>query len=77
MKVKTVIIYTVAVLFLLSFFYVFSGAFHDISPPVTSSESFSQALWSTWGATIIIVSFILFAGGAGILVLLGGGWRWE
>jgi hypothetical protein len=77
MKRKTILTYSFAFFFLLGFIYVFSDAFQGISSPVTSSESFSQALWSTWGATIIIVSFILFAGGAGILVLLGGGWRWE
>lgn len=77
MKTKTVLTYGLSVLFLLGLLYVFSQAFQDISTPITSSESFSQALWGTWGVTIIIVSFILFAGGAGILVLLGGDWRWE
>ncbi len=77
MKTKTFLTYGLSVLFLLGLIVVFSQAFQDVSAPVTSSESFSEALWGTWGATIIIVSFILFAGGAGILVLLGGGWRWE
>jgi hypothetical protein len=77
MKTKTLLTYGLSVLFLLGLILVFSQAFQDVSAPVTSSESFSEALWGTWGATIIIVSFILFAGGAGILVLLGGGWRWE
>lgn len=77
MKTKTVFTYSLSLLFLLGLIYVFSQAFQDISTPITPSESFSQALWGTWGATIIIVSFVLFAGGAGILVLLGGGWRWE
>jgi hypothetical protein len=77
MKTKTVLTYSLSLLFLFGLIYVFSQAFQDVSSPITSSESFSQALWGTWGATIIIVSFVLFAGGAGILVLLGGGWRWE
>ena len=77
MKTKTILTTGLALLFLLGLIYVFSRAFQQVSTPITSSESFSQALWGTWGATIIIVSFILFAGGTGILVLLGGGWRWE
>jgi hypothetical protein len=77
MKVKTVLTYGIAVLLLLGLVFIFYQAFQDVSPPLTTSESFSEALWGTWGATIVIVSFVLFAGGAGILVLLGGGWRWE
>jgi len=77
MKAKEVLTYGFSLLFLLGLIVVFSQAFQDISAPVTSSESFSDALWSTWGATLIIVSFVLFAGATGILVLLGGGWRWE
>jgi hypothetical protein len=77
MRIKTVLTYGLALLFLLSLIYVFYQPFQGISTPITPSESFSQALWSTWGATILLVSFLLFAGGAGILVLLGGGWRWE
>jgi hypothetical protein len=77
MKVKTVLTYGIAVLLLLGLVFIFYQAFQDVSPPLTTSESFSEALWGTWGATIMIVSFVLFAGGAGILVLLGGGWRWE
>lgn len=49
----------------------------NIKTELVSTESFSEALWNTWGIAIIIVSFIIFAGGTGILVLLGGGWRWE
>jgi hypothetical protein len=77
MRPKTILTYGLSLLFLLGLLYIFSQVFQDVSAPITSSESFSQALWGTWGATIIIVSFVLFAGGAGILVLLGGGWRWE
>jgi hypothetical protein len=69
MNVKPGLTYGIAILLLFGFVFVF--------PPITSTESFSEALWETWGATIVIVSFVLFAGGAGILVLLGGGWRWE
>lgn len=77
MKVKPVLTNGLAVLLFIGFLFVFSEVFTGASAPVTSTESFSTALWGTWGATIVIVSFILFAGGAGILVLLGGGWRWE
>jgi hypothetical protein len=77
MRVKTILTYGIAVFLLVGFWFVFYQAFEGLSPPITSTESFSEALWGTWGATIVIVSFVLFAGGAGILVLLGGGWRWE
>lgn len=77
MKTKTVLTYGLSLLFLFGLITVFYQTFQGIVTPITPSESFSQALWGTWGATIIIVSFILFAGGTGILVLLGGGWRWE
>lgn len=77
MKVKTVLTYGIAVLLLLGLVFVFYQAFEEVTPPLTTTESFSEALWGTWGATIVIVSFVLFAGGTGILVLLGGGWRWE
>jgi hypothetical protein len=77
MKTKTCLTYGIAILLLIGFWFVFYQTFEGLSPPITSTESFSEALWRTWGATIVIVSFVLFAGGAGILVLLGGGWRWE
>lgn len=77
MKGKTVVTYGFAFLLLIGFIVVFSQMLEGVSQPVTSSESFNEALWSTWGATIVVVSFVIFAGGAGILVLLGGGWRWE
>jgi hypothetical protein len=77
MKGKPVIIYGIAVLLFLGLLVVFYHSFQGISLPSTTTESFSESLWGTWGVTIVIVSFILFAGGAGILVLLGGGWRWE
>ena len=77
MRRKPVLTYGIAVLFLLGLVIVFSQAFQGVVLPSTTTESFGDALWGTWGATIVIVSFILFAGGTGILVLLGGGWRWE
>jgi len=77
MKVKPFLTYGIAVLLLIGFVFVFSQAFQGVTPPITTTESFSEALWKSWGVTIVIVSFIIFAGGTGILVLLGGGWRWE
>jgi len=77
MKGKTVLTNVIAVLFLVGLVFVFYHSFQGVVAPQTTSESFSEALWGTWGATIVIVSFVLFAGGTGILVLLGGGWRWE
>jgi len=77
MKVKPFLTYGIAVLLLIGFVFVFSQAFQGVTQPITTTESFSEALWGTWGVTIVIVSFIIFAGGTGILVLLGGGWRWE
>jgi len=77
MRVKTVLTYGIAILLLFGFVFVFYHALQGVTPPETTTETFSEALWGTWGATIVIVSFIIFAGGTSILVLLGGGWRWE
>jgi len=77
MKGKLLITYGLALLFLLGLIFLFYQAFQEVSAPITSSESFNEVLWGTWGVTIVIVSFVIFAGGTGILVLLGGGWRWE
>ena len=77
MKIKPFLTYGIAVLLLIGFVFVFYHAFQGVTLPVTTTESFSEALWGLWGVTIVIVSFIIFAGGIGILVLLGGGWRWE
>jgi hypothetical protein len=77
MKAKTVITYGMSALLFLGLLLLFYHSIPNVSPPVTSTQSFSEALWGTWGMTIIIVAFIIFSGGAGILVLLGGGWRWE
>ena len=76
MKAKTVVTYGMAAIFFLALLLLF---YHSIpnTGPVTTHEPFNQALWGTWGMTIVIVAFIIFAGGTGILVLLGGGWRWE
>jgi hypothetical protein len=77
MKPKTIITYGFALFFLIGIVYLFYPVFNNLSAPLTVSESFSTALWSTWGISIVIIAFIIFAGGTGILVLLGGGWRWE
>jgi hypothetical protein len=77
MKRKSVLTNGLAFLFIIGLIFLFYQAVQGITTPITPTESFSQALWGTWGATIVVMSFIIFAGGAGILVLLGGGWRWE
>jgi hypothetical protein len=77
MKTKTVIVSGFALFFLLALAFLFFHAFSGVTAPPTSSVSFNEALWGTWGVAIIIVAFIIFAGGTGILVLIGGGWRWE
>jgi len=77
MRIKTVFIYGIAILLFFGFVFVFYHVLQGVTPPETTTETFSEALWGTWGVTIVIVSFIIFAGGASILVLLGGGWRWE
>jgi len=77
MKGKSVVTNGLAVLFIIGLFFLFYQVVQGVSTPVTPVESFSQALWGTWGAAIVVMSFIILAGGAGILVLLGGGWRWE
>jgi hypothetical protein len=77
MKKKPVVLYTIGILFLCAMIFLFYKGLQGVTAPSVSQESFSNALWGTWGATIVIVSFVIFSGGAGILVLLGGGWRWE
>lgn len=75
--VKKYITYGVAVLLLCDLLVVFSAAFSGLRVPETVSKPFSEALWNNWGFAIVIVALIIFASGAGILVLLGGKWRWE
>lgn len=48
-----------------------------IEKPPVDTEPFRESLWNTWGVAVVIVAFIILAGGIGILVLLGGDWRWE
>jgi hypothetical protein len=76
MKTKTVITYGMSAILFLGLLLLFYHSIPNVSP-VTSTQPFNEALWGTWGMTIVIVAFIIFAGGTGILVLLGGGWRWE
>jgi hypothetical protein len=77
MKVKPFLTNGIAILLILGFLFVFYQMFQGVTSPVTTVESFNEALWETWAASIVIISFIIFAGGLGILVLVGGGWRWE
>jgi hypothetical protein len=76
MKKKPVITYGMSALLFLALLLLFYHSIPNVAP-ATSTQPFSEALWGTWGMTIVIIAFIIFAGGTGILVLLGGGWRWE
>jgi hypothetical protein len=76
MKTKTVITYGMSAFLFLGLLLLFYHSIPNVAP-TTSAQPFNEALWGTWGMTIVIVAFIIFAGGTGILVLLGGGWRWE
>jgi hypothetical protein len=76
MKTKTVITYGMSAILFLGLLLLFYHSIPNVGP-ATSTQPFNEALWDTWGMTIVIVAFIIFAGGTGILVLLGGGWRWE
>ncbi|HVQ01300.1 MAG TPA: hypothetical protein VMT57_07280 [Candidatus Thermoplasmatota archaeon] len=77
MNTKPVITYGMSAFLFLGLLLLFYHSIPSVAPAATSTQPFSQALWGTWGMTIVIIAFIIFAGGAGILVLLGGGWRWE
>ena len=77
MKVKSIILAVSAVILLLATILLFTRTMTAVSTPPVTTESFSNALWNNWGVSIVIIAFIIFAGGASILVLLGGGWRWE
>jgi hypothetical protein len=77
MNKKTIIIYIFAFIFLLCMIVLFHSITTTIEPPEQQNYSFSETLWNTWGLTIVIAAFIIFASGAGILALLGGAWGWE
>ena len=75
---KPYIIYTLAVILFVSFMVLSYTMMSEINKDTAGSkEPFRSALWNTWGITIVIVAFIILAGGISILVLLGGDWRWE
>ena len=76
-RLKAYITYGVAVLLFIGLIYIFWGKYADLKTPISANELFGQALWNTWGIAVVIVALIIFASGAGILVLLGGKWRWE
>jgi len=74
---KTFILYGFAVIFLIGLLVLFSGVFSEEKtsdlakkPLDNSFQGFSKTLWEHWGMAIVIVSLIIFASGAGILVLL-------
>ena len=75
---KPYIIYALAVILFVGFMVLSYSMMSEINKePAVSKGSFRSALWDTWGIAIVIVAFIILAGGISILVLLGGDWRWE
>jgi len=75
---KPYIIYALA---LILFLGIMTLSYHittvKIEKPQVDTEPFRESLWNKWGVAVVVISFIILAGGAGILVLLGGDWRWE
>lgn len=76
-SLKPYITYGIAVLLWIGLMAIFLGGFTNLRAPTKDTLSFGEALWNSWGVTVVIVALIIFASGAGILVLLGGKWRWE
>ena len=76
-SLKPYITYSLAVLLWIGLIFIFLGVFTTLEAPGITNEPFSDALWNGWGVSVVIVALIIFASGAGILVLLGGKWRWE
>ena len=75
---KPYITYGFAILLILGIIAIFSGAFSGgIEAPETTAQDFGPALWGNWGLLVVIIGFIIFAGGMGILALLGGDWKWQ
>lgn len=75
---KPYVIYALAILLFLGIMVLSYRMTGEISKePTVSKESFRAALWDIWGIAIVVIAFIILAGGIGILVLLGGDWRWE
>ncbi|MEW5937472.1 MAG: hypothetical protein AB1665_06615 [Candidatus Thermoplasmatota archaeon] len=74
---KPYVTYGMTVLLLIGFMVLFSSALKDVSAPYVEEEGFGTALWVDFAVTMIIISFAVFAGGLGVLVLLGGEWRWR
>lgn len=77
-SIKPYIIYALAIILFFSFMVLSYSMMSEINKePTVSKESFRSALWDRWGIAIVVVAFIILAGGMSILVLLGGDWRWE
>ena len=77
MKIKSILLSLFAILLLITFVLLFYRTINEVRTPNVITESFGAVLWNTWGISIVIVAFVIFAGGASILVLLGGAWRWD
>jgi hypothetical protein len=76
-NLKPYITYPFAILLFLVLLIPTYRIIAELEPPAVTTLSFAQSLWTQWGAAILILAFISLAGAASVLVLLGGGWRWE
>jgi hypothetical protein len=78
MNSKPIIVYAFAfLLFIVLLFMAYRLIPEAPTEPRSATGPFSQALWDQWGTTVLVLAFISLAGGASVLVLLGGGWRWS
>lgn len=76
-KKKPYITYAFAIVLFLILLIPTYRVIGEVQQPTVATPSFAQSLWTQWGAAILILAFISLAGAASVLVLLGGGWRWE
>ncbi len=78
MNLKPIITYAFAfLLFILLLIMAYRLLPEAPQEPRVATNTFSQTLWNQWGTAILVLAFISLAGGASVLVLLGGGWRWQ
>ncbi len=76
--IKPYITYGFAIVLFLFIIITFNRLISEgIPTPTVTTGPFSQALWTQWGLAVLILAFIALAGAASVLVLLGGGWRWD
>jgi hypothetical protein len=77
MKNKLVITSLGALLFAVVIFSLLSQFASDVAAPATSGGAFSDSLWSEYAWATVVIALIIFAGGVGVLALVGGEFRWR